>query len=79
MAKRAKQEDKIKTRVTFPKFKTLGEQTAFQIGLALSFNTMMRILHDTNNSMLMKGEEILKDMGMEGIDVLEKLRGGDAE
>lgn len=79
MAKRAKQEDKTKTSVTFPKFKTLSEQIAFQIGLAISFNTIMRILNDTNNSMLMKGEEILKDMGMEGMDVLEKLRGGDAE
>lgn len=79
MAKRAKQEDKTKTSVTFPKFKTLSEQIAFQIGLAIASHTILRIVNDANDKMLMEGEEILKDMGMEGMDVLEKLRGGDAE
>lgn len=75
MAKRTK-EDRIS--VTYPKFNTIEEQIAFQIGLTLAFNSLARVFDSTTHAILEKGENILKDLGMPEQDAeqLRKTRGG---
>lgn len=56
----------LRQDVTFPKFKTLEEQRAFQWGLAIAFNANAVSTNGTAESIIKKGEEILKEMGWDG-------------
>lgn len=65
MGRISKGKTTIRQDVTFPKFKTLEEQRAFQWGLAIAFNANAVSTNATAESIIKKGEEILKEMGGE--------------
>lgn len=77
MAKR-KEEDETRAKVQLPKFKTMKEQVAFQIGITLAFHALAGVFGSTTDAMLKKGELVLKDLGMTEADAedLRNIRGG---
>ena len=83
MEKKVKEDEikRVRIAVQYPKFKTLEEQVAFQVGLTLAFNGLAQVFDDATNKMLEQGENVLKDLGLMEADVeeLRNERGGKKE
>ncbi len=65
--KKGDKSTKIRQMVNYPRFDTLEEQKAFQLGLACAFNANAECSIATARAVITKGEEILKSMGWNGI------------
>lgn len=66
--------DSIKQHVTYPDFKTLDEQKAFQLGMCIAFNAIADTFRGTSRVVLDRGEEILKIKGWKGLPTEDDLK-----